>query len=80
MKRVYILGAGPTGLALAQQLAETAPDLSVIVVERDQSLGVLRKLSSGRGVVFMIWGRIRFSHSIKSSGRKSEGSCRPVTG
>lgn len=51
MKRVYILGAGPTGLALAQQLAETAPDLSVIVVERSQSLGGLAQTLEwpGRG-------------------------------
>ena len=39
MKRIHILGAGPTGLALAQELAEKAPDLAVTVYERGTSLG-----------------------------------------
>ncbi|MBI2515856.1 MAG: NAD(P)-binding protein [Opitutae bacterium] len=39
MKRVHILGAGPTGLALAQELAERTSDLSVVVYERSTNLG-----------------------------------------
>lgn len=39
MKRVHILGAGPTGLALAQELAERAPNMAVTVYERSTNLG-----------------------------------------
>ena len=41
MSTLYILGAGPTGLALAQELAETRPDLRVVMIERGRSLGGL---------------------------------------
>lgn len=41
MSCVFVLGAGPTGLALAHQLAESASNVSVILYERGQNLGGL---------------------------------------
>jgi digeranylgeranylglycerophospholipid reductase len=46
---VLIVGAGPAGLIAARELAATAPDLDVMVLERDRAVGAPVRCGEGVG-------------------------------
>jgi protoporphyrinogen oxidase len=62
MRKIVILGAGPTGLGAAYRLAELGHDNFVVLEARGQAGGLASSETSANGFIYDVGGHVLFSH------------------